>query len=100
MTSSPTTFVPLSPEKELALLRVDSPDFGTAIQYIAPLIDSVLTKLKVPPKRAVEVRAALLTDVPVAARRYLDRVQSRKTSYRFSTYFTWYIKRRLETAQK
>lgn len=99
MTSSPTTFIPLSPEKEFALLRGDNRDFGAVIQYVTPLIDAVLSRLNVRPPRASDVRKRLIDEVPVAARRYLDRALSRKTSYRFSTYFTWYIKQRIEATQ-
>lgn len=93
-----TSFKPLSVDEELSLLKKDNAEFSATSKYIEALIDAVFVKLKVPPKRSVKLLSELLSQIPVAAQRYLDGIQKRgRSPYRFSTYFTWYIKRSLET---
>ena len=87
-------FKPLSPDQEREILIKDDETFSNTKQYLEPLILSALQRIDEEGRRNKAFQN-LITQVPIAARRYLDnRLDS---DYRFSTYFTWYIHEEFES---
>jgi hypothetical protein len=89
-------FVPLTKQEELALLRNDDEQFSKTASYLDGLIRSALDRFSFSTAVFRRIHKALLRDVAVAARRFLDNPKNINSSYRFSTYFTWYISERLK----
>ena len=88
-------FKPLSKEDEITLLTSDDTDFSSTQLYLMPLIVQAIGRMTLSDKEAQRIRNALLADIPVAAHRFL-RSRTEATAYRFATYFTWYIQKRIE----
>jgi hypothetical protein len=85
------TFVPRLREEELALLQGDTPDFQDTQAYLTPLIEGALALFAFSETDYRSLREELLSTVPIAARRFLENPKNLAASYKFSTYFTWYI---------
>jgi hypothetical protein len=88
-------FTPLSRREEIILLLSDDHDFTSTQLYLMPLIVQAVNRLTLSDRNSRQFRNALLADVSVAAQRFL-RSRSDKTTYRFATYFTWYIQERVK----
>jgi hypothetical protein len=95
-TTVAATFKPRSVKDEVALLRSDTRNFSATRLYLRPLIDQVLARSNLGKDMQTNLSANLDRDVSIAAKRFLSARQRKR--YRFSTYFTWYIKTRLEQA--
>lgn len=87
-------FTPRSLSEEVALLRNDTRSFSETQKYLAPLVESALTRANLSGKQASDVRRGLRTDIPLAASRYLTGAGTSR-AIRFAVYFTWYIARRI-----
>ena len=94
MKASSKRFQALPLEEELQLLRTDNQAFERTRQYLLPLIESALSNSELDQEQRPWLIEQLLSDVPLAARRFLAN-HNRTRSYRFATYFTWYIAERL-----
>lgn len=98
LTIAVAAFKPRSVKDEVAILRSDIKNFRATRLYLRPLIDQVLIRSKLAKEVQANLRATLDRDVTLAAQRFLSAREKKR--YRFSTYFTWYIKTRLEQAAK
>ena len=78
----------------MSLLKKDDPDFSETKRYLKPYIEDVLAHFSMPEKTYRTLYNNLMNDIPVAARRFLEDNQT-KPKYKFSTYFGWYISKRL-----
>jgi hypothetical protein len=87
-------FKSLSRKEEIILLLSDDRDFTSTQLYLMPLISQAVNRMSISDRQAQQLRNTLLADVSVAARRFL-RSRTRKTTYRFAAYFTWYIQERV-----
>jgi hypothetical protein len=94
-----STFKALNREEEIALLRSDDQNFDRTRMYLAPLISSAARRLE-----SVGDQKSLVQEldelIPVAAKRFLANPKNLEASYKFSTYFTWYIAEALKRRSK
>lgn len=88
-------FSPREREEELDILLSDDEQFNKTKQYLDSLILDVLSRFNLSDEKVAQLHQQLLDDVPVAARRFLDSEQSMSATYKFCTYFTWYIAERV-----
>jgi hypothetical protein len=97
MTPPPSTqFKPLPRQEEIELLRNDTSTFAGAKKYLGPLIEQALQRFTLTPVKRSRLRRQLSLDIPIAAKRFLESPRSTAATYRFCTYFTWYIHRRID----
>ena len=85
-------FVPKTAPEEFLLVTSDDSDYSQTKAYLLPLIRQALKEHGGDSIEAFE--ELLLSDVPVAARRFATNHQQ-SPGYKFSTYFSWYISQRL-----
>lgn len=90
-------FQAASREEELELLRSDTASFDRTKAYLRPLIELATKKSGVAGKRAAILRMHLLFDVEIAAKLYLEN-NPEERSYRFTSYYGHWLKRRVEEA--
>ncbi|MDQ3808069.1 MAG: hypothetical protein M3298_07880 [Thermoproteota archaeon] len=88
-------FHPQDRAEELDLLINDDDEFAKTKQYLGNLIADALNRFDLHTDQLTELHQQLLDDVPVAAKRFLGSEKSMNASYKFSTYFTWYIAERV-----
>jgi hypothetical protein len=92
---SPQKFIPLEREGELKLLKNDGTAFSQTKQYLDPLIIQSLNRFELSEKRVNNLHEQLLCDVPRAAKTFMNSKKSMDDSFKFCTYFTWYIGERI-----
>lgn len=85
-------FIPQSSAAELILLQQDDSRFLDTIEYLKPMVSAAIVSHGKP--AALEKK--ILKDIPLAAKRYL---KEKERTYRFSTYFTWYLSKHLNSSQ-
>ncbi len=88
-------FHPRERAGELDLLLNDDIQFSRTKQYLDDLVTDALNRFDLREDQFTELRQQLLNDVPIAAERFLGSEKSMNATYRFSTYFTWYIAERV-----
>ncbi len=76
------------------MLNGDDPSFSRTQLYLAQLVNQALETAKVPEGERSDTRSRILTQVPVAAQRFLTNYSPDRT-YTFATYFTWYIQQEI-----
>jgi len=84
----------LSRDEELEILEKDDKSFTRTTKYLEPWITQVLKKQNLDDGKFAKLYAELISDISVAARRFLENYTPDKT-YKFSTYFGWYIAQRI-----
>ncbi len=90
-------FNPLAQEEEIDILTNDTSDFSRTKAYLCPLIRTTLERLGMNALDYEEVSRQLLDDIPFAAEAYLSGTSC---TYKFSTYFTWFIHERTKGKQR
>lgn len=94
MTSS--RFKRLPRKQEIEVVRTDTPTFMHTRRYLQPLIQRAMERADIPLKDRPLMQKRILSDVPVAAKRFLARIENEgEKNTIFSVYFTWYIAQRL-----
>jgi hypothetical protein len=88
-------FKPLSVEAEYQLVRNDDENHTHTVAYIHPLIKQALSRRGLTATTKQIVETDLLSDIGPALNRFLQQ-HKESAPYRFSTYFTWYIHKRIE----
>lgn len=89
-------FKPLGRKAEVQLLLNDDEHFSKTQVYIKPLIAAAIQRANLQPHEQDGIVNALITIVPLAAERFLAAHRDREATYKFSTYFTWYINQALD----
>jgi hypothetical protein len=84
-------FHPRERAEELSLLLDDDTRFTKTKQYLDNLIMDALDHFDLSTEQLIKLREELSNDIPVAAKRFLGSEKSMSATYKFSTYFTWYI---------
>lgn len=87
---SQSDFRPMDASDELRLLAQDDASFSRTHLYLQPLIDRALTRINVDSNKHSQLRAEILSRVPLAATRFLSNPQ-KNIGISFAVYFTWYI---------
>jgi hypothetical protein len=90
-------FSALPREEEAELLSNDDEKSSRGIAYLLPLIDRILERVDASDRKMA--RAALISVVPIAIKRFLQKKEMDK-GYSLATYFTWYIHQFFEVLGK
>lgn len=90
-TAHPKPFQPMNRQEELRLLRTDDRWFSHTTDYLEPLIAGALAHFVFSRRDYQALYEDLISSVPLAARRFLRNPKNLRASYKFSTYFSWYI---------
>lgn len=85
---------PQSKDFELSLLLKPDPEFKDLREYMDQYIKQALKKFEMSQEVYDQLYWQLTQDIAVAARRYLQNDRS-KNDYKFSTYYSRYLKDRL-----
>lgn len=75
------------------MLDIDDSVFTRTRRYLKPLILQAAERID-PSRRTIFI-ATMTDQVGIAAARFLANPTNRRGSYKFSTYFTWYISEQL-----
>jgi hypothetical protein len=89
----PRTF-PQSKEYELTLVQSPDPKKRELREYLDQYIKRALAKFEMTKKTYAQLHGQLIKDIKVAAERFLKNRDGTE-QYKFSTYFSWYLKERL-----
>ena len=90
-------FIPKTIEEERGILFYDvfigNNNFKRTKTYLKPLIFDVINKLcnDLDNKKKEEILNRILMGVNIAVPKYMGNIE-KNIKYKFSTYFTWYIK--------
>jgi hypothetical protein len=87
-------FIPQNIDQEQKLVLNDDEFFTQTKNYLKPLILSSIDLFDLSENAANELFWKTMNDIPIAAKRFLGRNKTKK-DYKFSTYFSWYIKERI-----
>ncbi|HEV2693333.1 MAG TPA: hypothetical protein VG347_10605 [Verrucomicrobiae bacterium] len=85
---------PQNKEYELSLLLDPAPGFKKLKEYLDSYIKLALDKFVLSQDTYDRICLELHEDISVAADKYL-KSKSREKSYKFSTYFSWYLSERV-----
>ncbi len=94
-----TKFIPKSAKEEQRILLNDNEFFAQTKKYLKPLILSSINLFDLSEDVATELFWKITNDIPIAARRFLEHNEPQR-SYRFSTYFGWYIGQKINKIKK
>lgn len=89
-------FNPKTKEEERGILFSDDSNFTKTKEYLGPLIEVVLDKFTFGEMDYRAIYNNLIDLVPWAAGKFLGNKKNLEANYKFSTYFTWYIKEELQ----
>ncbi len=92
----------MNKKDELVMLFFDNSKYTKTNLYLDSLISNALSHYpNLSQVKKTVIKKHLKKDVIVAAEKYLDQyIRSKKIKYHFSTYFTWYIARRINSNLK
>src|ERR1035437_7781811 len=85
---------PQSKEYELMLVQSPDPEKRELREYLDQYIKRALAKFEMTKTTYAELHGQLIEDINVAAERFLKNRDDTE-QYKFSTYFSWYLKERL-----
>jgi hypothetical protein len=80
--------------EKYALLVADNVSFDNTTDYIYPLIEKALLKIKDNQDKSIHEKN-LKELIPVAAKRFLSNPDNIRKEVKFSVYFTWYINKEI-----
>jgi len=84
-----------SPQNEYNLIQNDSFDFFETKKYLEPLILKSISHFRLPKITQKKLFMEILSDVPIAIKKFLSNKNNIKKRIKFSVYFTWYIAQRI-----
>lgn len=87
-------FIPKTWPEEVKMVLTDDPRLTNTRVYLGRLINNALDRFELSPIEIEHLETQLHTDLTLAASRYLEHKRYLDGT-KFSTYFSWYIMRRL-----
>lgn len=88
-------FKPKNTKEEYALLVGDDKNFSKTTEYLLPLINQALLRIRKEDARKSH-QENLIKIIPLAIERFLENSDNIRKEIKFSTYFTWYIHEELK----
>ncbi len=86
-----------TPQQEYKLIQNDTFDFFETKKYLEPLIIKALNHFKLTKIIQRKLMIEILSDVPIAIKKFLTNKENMRKRIKFSVYFTWYIAQRINS---
>jgi len=83
--------------EENKLIQNDTFDFFETKKYLEPLITNAIKHFKLEKIIQKKLIMEILSDVPIAVKKFLSNKDNVKKRIKFSLYFTWYIAQRINS---
>ena len=83
--------------EENKLIQNDTFDFFETKKYLEPLIVNAIKHFKLERIIQKKLIMEILSDVPIAVKKFLSNKDNVKKRIKFSLYFTWYIAQRINS---
>jgi len=86
-----------TPQQEYKLIQNDTFDFFETKKYLEPLIINAIKHFKLEKVIQKKLTMEILSDMPIAIKKFLANKDNAKKRIKFSVYFTWYISQRINS---
>jgi len=83
--------------EEYKLIQNDTFDFFETKKYLEPLIINAIKHFKLEKIVQKKLIIEILSDMPIAVKKFLTNKENMKKNIKFSLYFTWYIAQRINS---